>query len=68
MKNLHLKDCTYSRKGVKYPYYAIATSEKIDGKSQKKILTYVGKLTEREVENYRAFLKAINDGIVPTKW
>lgn len=59
---LHLKDCSYSYKGKKYPKYAIAESYRKNGKSQKRILKYLHALTEPEVQSYKNILKALNDG------
>lgn len=61
-KKIHLKDCSRTKNGIKYNYYALAESNKIDGKNHKKILKYLGILNEAQVESYRTSLKNINDG------
>ncbi len=61
MKKIHLKDCSTTHKGKKYRKYAIATSEKIDNKNQKRIIVYLGNLTDETVANYRMLFKAINN-------
>lgn len=61
-KKLHLKNCSYTHKGIYYPYFAIAESVSEDGKNQKRIIKYLGALTKKEQESYRATLDKINTG------
>ena len=61
-KKLHLKDCSFTRRGVRYPYYGIAESTFVDGKNQKKIIKYLGALTPMQAESYRNMLNGINEG------
>ena len=63
-KFLHLKNCAIKRGGVTYPYYAIAESQFIRGKNQKRIIKYLGALSDEQVMSYRSLLKAINTGDV----
>jgi transposase len=58
--NLHLKDCSYTRNGKKYPYYAIAESVYKNGKRQKRILKTLHSLSTEEVASYRYMLNCIN--------
>lgn len=62
LRRLHLKDCSYTHKGKKYPKYGIAESYRENGKSKKRILKYLHSLTESEAQSYRNMLKALNDG------
>src|ERR1700733_9798573 len=62
LKKLHLKDCSYTYKGTRYPNYAIAESYQENGKSQKRILKYLHALTESEIQSYKNMMKAFNEG------
>ena len=61
-KRLHLKNCSCTRNGKKYSYYAIAESYRENGKSRKRIVKYLRTLTDTEIESYRNILKALNEG------
>ena len=61
-KKIHLKDCGFTKNGKKYNYYALAEANKVEGKNQKKVIKYLGELTESQVESYRYALKNINEG------
>lgn len=61
-KKLHLKNCAYTSKGVYYPYFAIAESVSEGGKNQKRIIKYLGLLTKKQQESYRAAIEKINTG------
>ena len=61
-KKIHLKDCGFTKGGKRYSYYALAEANKVDGKNQKKVIKYLGELTEAQVESYRYALRGINEG------
>lgn len=61
-KKIHLKDCGFTKNGKKYNYYALAEANKVEGKNQKKVIKYLGELTESQVESYRYALRSINEG------
>jgi transposase len=61
-KKIHLKDCSFTKNGTKYRYFALAEANKVNGKNQKKIIKYIGELTEAQVESYRYALRNINEG------
>ncbi len=61
-KKIHLKDCGHTKNGKRYHYYALAEANKVDGKNQKKVIKYLGELTEPQVESYRYALRNINEG------
>jgi transposase len=61
-KKIHLKDCSLTKNGRRYNYYALAEASKVDGRNQKKVIKYLGELTEAQVESYRYALRSINDG------
>lgn len=61
-KKIHLKDCSFTKNGTKYRYFALAEANKVDGKNQKRIIKYLGELSEVQVESYRYALRNINDG------
>ena len=61
-KKIHLKDCGFTKNGKRYNYYALAEASKVEGKNQKKVIKYLGELTEPQVESYRYALKSINEG------
>ena len=61
-KKIHLKDCGFTKNGKRYNYFALAEASKVDGKNQKKVIKYLGELTEPQVESYRYALRNINEG------
>ena len=61
-RKIHLKDCSFTKNGTKYRYFALAEANKVEGKNQKRIIKYLGQLTEAQVESYRYALQSINDG------
>lgn len=61
-KKLHLKNCSYTRNGVYYPYFAIAESVSEEGKNQKRIIKYLGAITPKEQESYRVLIDKLNTG------
>jgi len=61
-KRIHLKDCSFTKNGTKYNYFALAEANKVGRTNQKRIIKYLGQLTESQAESYRYALKNINDG------
>jgi hypothetical protein len=61
-KKIHLKDCSFTKNGRKYSYFALAESQKVDGRNQKTILKYLGELSQEQVESYRSALAVVNSG------
>jgi transposase len=61
-KKIHLKDCSFTKNGKKYNYYALAESSKVDGKNHKKIIKYLGELTPSQVATYKTTLNSLNSG------
>lgn len=60
-KKLHLKDCSFTKNGKKYRYFSLAESHKVGGKNQKRLIKYLGHLSEASVESYRYALNIINN-------
>jgi len=62
LKGLHLSWGEHSYKGEKYRSYNLARSYREDGKNKKEIVIKLGKLSEDEVDSWRATLLAIKKG------
>lgn len=61
-RKIHLKNCSFTKNGKLYRYFALAESRKVDGKDQKSIIKYLGYLSEEQEESYRFALKNISSG------